>query len=186
MATLISSLICYLAYFLPSIIAFRRKLPNTRKIFLINLILGWTVIGWFAALILASSGKKQWIAVLGSFLAIVALLAMIAMPGLLSSRRFHNNKIAKDNLRALSVVLEEYAQENSGAYPPDINTLKSSKPRQYVDICDKDTPGHTYRCFFSFEGYRIIAVGKPALEGFSTFTIETGGKLTEEKPSRPK
>lgn len=182
---IVSFLIISLAYFLPSIIAFRRKLPNVRKIFLINLILGWTVYGWFAALILASSGKKQWMVTLGSFLAIVALLAMIAIPGLLPKRRFYNNKVAKENLRALSAALEEYAQENAGKYPPDINTLKSSKPQQYVDICSRDVLVHTYRCFFSSEGYRVIAAAKPGLEGSSTFTIETGGVLTEEKPSDP-
>lgn len=102
MGVILGLLIFSFVYFLPSIIAFRRKLPNVIKIFLINFILGWTVYGWFAALILASSGKKQWMVTLGSFLAIVTLLAMIAMPGLLSSRRLHNNKAAKENLRVLS------------------------------------------------------------------------------------
>ena len=96
MDKIISSLICYLLYFLPSIIAFRRKLPNVRKIFLINLILGWTGFGWFAALILAGSGKKQWLVTLGSFLAIIALLTVIAIPGLLSARRFRQHEAAKE------------------------------------------------------------------------------------------
>ena len=154
-------------------------------IFLINLIFGWTVIGWFEALRLAIGGKKQWIVSLACFLVIVALLAMIGMPGLLSQRRFANNKLAKENLQALSGLLEDYARENAGQYPPDINTLKAGKPQSDVDICGRDTPGHAYRCFFSSKGYRINATAKPGLEGYSTFTIETGGKLTEEKPLRP-
>ena len=47
-------------YFLPSIIAKARKSSNTTPITLLNLFLGWTVIGWIAALIWAfSSGSKQ-------------------------------------------------------------------------------------------------------------------------------
>lgn len=47
-------------YFLPSIIANSRKNSNTTAITLLNLFLGWTIIGWIAALIWAfSSGSKQ-------------------------------------------------------------------------------------------------------------------------------
>lgn len=38
-------------YFLPTIIAIIRKHPNVVAILLINLLLGWTFIGWVAALI---------------------------------------------------------------------------------------------------------------------------------------
>ena len=38
-----------LLYFLPTIIA--HKKPNFLGVFLLNFFLGWTVIGWFAALI---------------------------------------------------------------------------------------------------------------------------------------
>jgi hypothetical protein len=39
--------------FLPTVIAAIRHTHNTLTIFLINFFLGWTVIGWFVALILA-------------------------------------------------------------------------------------------------------------------------------------
>ena len=38
-------------YFLPSIIAFSKKHYNSVGVFLLNLFLGWTLIGWIAALI---------------------------------------------------------------------------------------------------------------------------------------
>jgi len=38
-------------YCLPSIIAYRKDSPAKVKILLINLILGWTVIGWLWALL---------------------------------------------------------------------------------------------------------------------------------------
>jgi len=39
--------------FLPTIIAYARHTHNAFGIFLINLFLGWTVIGWFVALFMA-------------------------------------------------------------------------------------------------------------------------------------
>lgn len=38
-------------YFLPTIIAVRRRHHNRLPIALLNLLLGWTAIGWIAALI---------------------------------------------------------------------------------------------------------------------------------------
>lgn len=40
-----------LMYFIPAIIALARGHHNALAIFLTNLIFGWTVIGWFIALI---------------------------------------------------------------------------------------------------------------------------------------
>ena len=38
-------------YLLPTIVAYQRKHPNQNAIFLLNLLLGWTVLGWIIALI---------------------------------------------------------------------------------------------------------------------------------------
>ncbi len=43
-----------LLYFLPSIIAAVRGKRDTLAIFLLNLFLGWSVIGWFVVLIWAA------------------------------------------------------------------------------------------------------------------------------------
>jgi hypothetical protein len=40
-----------LLYFLPSVIANRRGHPNRTPIFVVNLLLGWTFLGWVAALV---------------------------------------------------------------------------------------------------------------------------------------
>lgn len=42
-------------YFLPTWISSKRKHPNGQPIFLINFALGWTLIGWFVALVWAVS-----------------------------------------------------------------------------------------------------------------------------------
>ena len=38
-------------YFLPTFIAFLRQHKNKLAIFLLNLLLGWTVLGWVASLV---------------------------------------------------------------------------------------------------------------------------------------
>lgn len=44
-------LICFILYFLPHIIAAARDHHNRIAIFCLNLLAGWTILGWFAALI---------------------------------------------------------------------------------------------------------------------------------------
>ena len=43
----------FVMYFLPSIIALARSKRDTLAIFLLNLFLGWSVIGWIVALVWA-------------------------------------------------------------------------------------------------------------------------------------
>lgn len=43
----------FLFYFLPTIIAMARSKRDSMSIFLLNLLLGWSVIGWVVALIWA-------------------------------------------------------------------------------------------------------------------------------------
>ena len=46
-------------YFIPNWIASARKHPNANAIFVTNLLLGWTVIGWIAALIWSFTSPTQ-------------------------------------------------------------------------------------------------------------------------------
>ena len=45
-----------LLYFLPTLIA--RDKPDLLAVFLVNLLLGWTVIGWFVALVWACAAER--------------------------------------------------------------------------------------------------------------------------------
>jgi hypothetical protein len=53
-----------LFYFVPVIVGAIRKVPNVGSVFVINLFLGWTFIGWVVALAMAArtapaaEGKK--------------------------------------------------------------------------------------------------------------------------------
>jgi hypothetical protein len=50
-----------LLYFLPTFIAWRRRHKNLGSISLVNILIGWTILGWIAALIwsLVDSRKQQ-------------------------------------------------------------------------------------------------------------------------------
>jgi biotin transporter BioY len=47
-----------IVYFLPALIASQRKHTNKTPIFLTNLFLGWTLIGWVAALVWSTTAQK--------------------------------------------------------------------------------------------------------------------------------
>ncbi|SRR6266567_3619689 len=46
-------------YFLPTGIAKLRHMPNVGGIFIINLLVGWTFIGWIVALVMACNNQQQ-------------------------------------------------------------------------------------------------------------------------------
>ena len=46
------------AYFVPTIIAALRRHPNWQGILLVNLLLGWTYVGWIGALVWSLYHKR--------------------------------------------------------------------------------------------------------------------------------
>lgn len=50
-------LISALMYFIPTIVAGIRKVPNIGSVIVINLFLGWTLIGWVVALAMAARSQ---------------------------------------------------------------------------------------------------------------------------------
>jgi cytochrome c biogenesis protein CcdA len=46
-------------YFVPSLVAYNRRVLNRAPIFVINLFLGWTFIGWVVALAMAVSRNVE-------------------------------------------------------------------------------------------------------------------------------
>ena len=47
-------------YFLPTLIASSRQSRSQGGIFVLNLLLGWTFIGWFVALIWAVTSERRY------------------------------------------------------------------------------------------------------------------------------
>ncbi len=55
---LIFFLIMCALYFVPSLIAFGRKVPNAGSVLVVNIFLGWSLIGWVIALAMAVRTKR--------------------------------------------------------------------------------------------------------------------------------
>lgn len=53
------SVVAFLVYFVPTIIVFSRGHRNEMSIVLLNILLGWTIIGWVASLIWACTGERS-------------------------------------------------------------------------------------------------------------------------------
>ena len=53
MSAAILFLLIFTLYFVPSFIAKTREHPNATAIFALNLLLGWSLIGWVGALVWA-------------------------------------------------------------------------------------------------------------------------------------
>jgi Superinfection immunity protein len=49
-----------MCYFLPAIVARCRAHRNTMAIFMLNLLLGWTLLGWVAALVWACTASQAY------------------------------------------------------------------------------------------------------------------------------
>lgn len=56
---LVTQLAIILIYLAPSIIAQRYQHPKQPVILMLNVALGWTIVGWFIALVWALKGRPQ-------------------------------------------------------------------------------------------------------------------------------
>ena len=55
----IFALLAVVAYFVPAWIAAHRKHPQAAAIFILNFLLGWTILGWIAALIWSATAVEK-------------------------------------------------------------------------------------------------------------------------------
>lgn len=56
-AAVLVGLVVLAAYFAPSIVAARRSVANPAPIYVVNLFLGWTFVGWVVALAMAVGAR---------------------------------------------------------------------------------------------------------------------------------
>ena len=111
--------------------------------------------------------------------AIIALLAAIAIPNLLTMKRTANTAAAKANIRTIMTASEAYAAANNGAYPVDTAALTT-----YIQSAATYCPaganvnGYNYACTMSAGGYQYVATPSSTSTGSTTYTATTGGVLT--------
>ncbi|MCK9572283.1 MAG: prepilin-type N-terminal cleavage/methylation domain-containing protein [Candidatus Omnitrophica bacterium] len=110
--------------------------------------------------------------------AIIALLAAIAVPNLLTARRTANEAAAKATVRSLSTAAETYATSNSGAYPTTVAEL-TGFIASAGNYCDKAVQGYNYACNLAVGTYTFVATPVTAgTTGSVVYTASTGGVLT--------
>ena len=111
--------------------------------------------------------------------AIIALLAVIAIPGLLRAKITANDAAAKATLKTLSTSSETYATSQNGNYPGDMASLTTASPPYIsVNYCGTTTAGYVYTCTMSAGGYTFTATPVTVgTSGTTTYTITTGGVL---------
>ncbi|MEI6352901.1 MAG: superinfection immunity protein [Candidatus Nomurabacteria bacterium] len=84
-------------YFLPTITAMRRKKKNDGVILLINLLVGWTVVGWLIALVMATSEPSVVVNTSGSMADELEKLHNLKEKGILSEKEFEQKKASLIN-----------------------------------------------------------------------------------------
>jgi prepilin-type N-terminal cleavage/methylation domain-containing protein len=122
--------------------------------------------------------------------AIIALLAAIAIPNLLTARRTANEAAAKATVRSFSTAAETFATSHSGVYPAAVGSATvpgglydfiTSAPNYCADAAGGITAiqGYNYACTLTAGGYTFVAApAVPGTTGSVTYTASTGGVLT--------
>lgn len=65
-AVVVLVLVLIVLYFIPTLVATSRKVTNSGSVFVINLLLGWSIIGWAVALAMAVKTKTPQVVVVTS------------------------------------------------------------------------------------------------------------------------
>jgi len=121
--------------------------------------------------------------------AIIALLAVIAIPNLLRARLSANDALARSTLRAISTAAESYASDNDGNFPTGIADLTDAGPADLTDagpaylnrnyVTDSPLSGYNYT-YTTTNGYTATATPQDCgTTGTKVFSITAGGVLTD-------
>jgi Tfp pilus assembly protein PilE len=116
--------------------------------------------------------------------AIIALLVVIAIPGLLRYRVTANEASAQATLRTISTACEGYAAANDGDYPTNFTAdLYNANPKyvneDYLASANNPRQGYNFTCAtMNSTGY--VCAATPAVlnsTGTKSFSICTGGVI---------
>ena len=107
--------------------------------------------------------------------AIIALLAAIAVPGLLRARLNANNTASKAALTSVVTAIESYAAA-TGGYPANVTVLTSATPKYLQAAPANNTNGYNYDFSgINTTGYTISATPVTMnTTGTCSYTVTTG------------
>jgi type IV pilus assembly protein PilA len=117
--------------------------------------------------------------------AIIALLAAIAIPNLITARRTANEAAAKANLRTLSTAAETFyiSRQHYPDLLSEFEEFVNSASNYCADLAGtlKAVQGYNYSCVSDTTGYTFEAQPvTPGTTGNITYTATTGGVLTPQ------
>ncbi len=113
--------------------------------------------------------------------AVLALLATIAVPGLLRARATSHDASAKATLKTIASAAEEYAADHDGNYPEAVTDLTNAQP-PYLndDYTDSARNGFNFACDWGTESYGCSALPiTNGTTGTKSYTVTSGIILAE-------
>lgn len=125
-----------------------------------------------------------WVFVSWVMVFVLALLAAIAIPNFMRARITASENATVAALKYISSALESYAAQNN-VYPQSEDTLLNAKP-SYLSMSynNRKIYGYSFTEEFNPSGYKITATPVECnVTGTKTYTIETGGKLSDNRCS---
>lgn len=125
-----------------------------------------------------------------SFIAIMVIIAISAVllrfiaVRIIEINTAQNKSSAQSTIKLIATALENYAKDNKGTYPPNIQELTKTKP-PYLDkdyITLSPVKGYSYSCWrLEPSGYNCSAAPTICkVTGDIVFNISTGGLLVSE------
>jgi len=119
---------------------------------------------------------------------IIALVAAIVIPNLVSARRAANQAAAKANVRNFATAAETFAISHAGAYPSAITGVTNGSLVDFMSsaasFCAANNAattvqGYNYRCALAASGYTFTAEPQTLnTSGNYTYTATTGAVIS--------
>ncbi|MCA9401203.1 MAG: hypothetical protein KC713_06225 [Candidatus Omnitrophica bacterium] len=112
--------------------------------------------------------------------AIIMLLAAILIPNINKNRIIANETSAQASLKSISTAFENYVTANH-VYPTDTDDLLTANPPYiYLDYFNSHVHnGYIFSATLSNSTYSVVATPTGPNQGIKSFTITTGGFLSE-------
>jgi len=117
-------------------------------------------------------------------IALSALLLRFGVQKLIIYSIENNQQLTQVNLKLFYTALENYAKDNKGVYPTNINQLTKESPvylqKDYLDVASVD--GYEYDCQrLDVTGYNCSAAPVNCnLSGKKVYAVSTGGLIITE------
>jgi len=113
--------------------------------------------------------------------AIIALLAVIAIPNLMRARVSANDALAQSTLRTLATAAQNYAADNSGTFPSSFNDMFSANPKYINTTYGATVSGFDYTFSGGGTSGDFTIEADPATcntTGSKTCTIDATGSIS--------